>query len=54
MEKGAVKLVVFNGDDFGYWKKSNLEPSSKSGTCYLGDRAGGVCDPSDARQRYTM
>jgi hypothetical protein len=20
MEKGAVKLVVFNGDDFGYWK----------------------------------
>jgi hypothetical protein len=21
MEKGAVKLVVFNGEDFGYWKK---------------------------------
>jgi hypothetical protein len=20
MEKGDVKLVVFNGDDFGYWK----------------------------------
>jgi hypothetical protein len=20
MEKGAVKLVVFNGDDFSYWK----------------------------------
>jgi hypothetical protein len=20
MEKGAVKLVVFNGQDFGYWK----------------------------------
>jgi hypothetical protein len=20
LEKGAVKLVVFNGDDFGYWK----------------------------------
>jgi hypothetical protein len=20
MEKGAVKLVVFNGKDFGYWK----------------------------------
>jgi hypothetical protein len=20
MEKGAIKLVVFNGDDFGYWK----------------------------------
>jgi hypothetical protein len=20
MEKDAVKLVVFNGDDFGYWK----------------------------------
>jgi hypothetical protein len=20
MEKGAVKLVVFNGDDFDYWK----------------------------------
>jgi hypothetical protein len=20
MEKGVVKLVVFNGDDFGYWK----------------------------------
>jgi hypothetical protein len=20
MEKGDVKLIVFNGDDFGYWK----------------------------------
>jgi hypothetical protein len=20
MEKGAIKRVVFNGDDFGYWK----------------------------------
>jgi hypothetical protein len=20
MEKGAVKIVVFNGEDFGYWK----------------------------------
>jgi hypothetical protein len=20
MEKGAVKLVVFNGENFGYWK----------------------------------
>jgi hypothetical protein len=20
MEKGGVKLVVFNGEDFGYWK----------------------------------
>jgi hypothetical protein len=20
MEKGAVKLVVINGEDFGYWK----------------------------------
>jgi hypothetical protein len=20
MEKGVVKLVVFNGEDFGYWK----------------------------------
>jgi hypothetical protein len=20
MEKGAVKLVIFNGEDFGYWK----------------------------------
>jgi hypothetical protein len=20
MEKGAVKVVVFNGEDFGYWK----------------------------------
>jgi hypothetical protein len=19
MEKGSIKLVVFNGDDFGYW-----------------------------------
>jgi hypothetical protein len=23
MEKGAVKLVVFNGEDFGYWKNQN-------------------------------
>jgi hypothetical protein len=21
MEKGVVKLVIFNGEDFGYWKK---------------------------------
>jgi hypothetical protein len=21
MEKSAIKLVVFNGEDFGYWKK---------------------------------
>jgi hypothetical protein len=20
MEQGAVKLIVFNGEDFGYWK----------------------------------
>jgi hypothetical protein len=20
MEKGVIKLVVFNGEDFGYWK----------------------------------
>jgi hypothetical protein len=20
MEKGAVKIVLFNGEDFGYWK----------------------------------
>jgi hypothetical protein len=20
MEKGAIKLAVFNGDDFSYWK----------------------------------
>jgi hypothetical protein len=20
MEKGAVELVIFNGEDFGYWK----------------------------------
>jgi hypothetical protein len=20
MEKGVVKLVIFNGEDFGYWK----------------------------------
>jgi hypothetical protein len=23
MEKGAVKLVIFNGEDFGYWKNQN-------------------------------
>jgi hypothetical protein len=25
MEKGAVKLVVFNGEDFDYWKKPNSQ-----------------------------
>jgi hypothetical protein len=24
MEKGAVKLAVFNGEDFGYWKNQTL------------------------------
>jgi hypothetical protein len=25
MEKGGVKLVVFNGEDFGYWKNQTRE-----------------------------
>jgi hypothetical protein len=24
MEKDAVKLVVFNGEDFGYWKNQTM------------------------------
>jgi hypothetical protein len=25
MEKGVVKLVVFNGEDFGYWKNQSRD-----------------------------
>jgi hypothetical protein len=24
MEKGVVKLIIFNGKDFGYWKNQTL------------------------------
>jgi hypothetical protein len=30
----------------------NLQLSSESGMCHLGNHLGGVCDPSDARQRH--
>jgi hypothetical protein len=30
MEKGDVKLIVFNGEDFGYWKnRTRNYPSSQ-------------------------
>jgi hypothetical protein len=45
MEKGAAKLVVFNDEDFGYWKKSNWQLSLEPGSWYLGDHPGGVRDP---------
>jgi hypothetical protein len=32
-------------------KKLNSQLSSESGSCYLGDRVSGVCDPEDAQQR---
>jgi hypothetical protein len=51
MKKYVVKFVVFNGEDFGYWKKMNSQLSSELGSCYLGDHIGGVRDPSDALQR---
>jgi hypothetical protein len=41
MEKGVIKLVIFNDEDF------ELE------TCHLGDYTEDVCDPRDARQRDT-
>jgi hypothetical protein len=46
-----VKLMVFNDKDFGYFKKSNSQLSFESGLCHMGDHAGGVRDPDDARQR---
>jgi hypothetical protein len=46
MEKGAVKLVVFNGEDFGYWKNRTRNYFLSQG--YLGDRVGGVHDPDNA------
>jgi hypothetical protein len=37
MEKGAVKLVVFTGEDFGYWK-NQTQLSLESRLCHLEDR----------------
>jgi hypothetical protein len=51
MEICVIKLVVFNGEDFGYWKKLNSETSLEPGMCHLGDCAAGVRDPNDAQQR---
>jgi hypothetical protein len=36
---------------FRLLEESNLQLSSESGTCHLGDRTEGVCDPRDSRQR---
>jgi hypothetical protein len=32
-------------------EKPNSQLSLEPGSCHLGDHAGGVCDPDDARQR---
>jgi hypothetical protein len=45
-----VKLMIFNGEDFVYWKKPNSQLSLEQGLCYLEDCPGGVRDPDDARQ----
>jgi hypothetical protein len=42
-----VKLVVFDGEDFGYWK-NRTQLSSESGSHHLVDHTRGVRDP-----RYT-
>jgi hypothetical protein len=51
MEKNVAKFMVFNGEDFVYWKKLNSQLSLEPGSCYLGDRTGGIRDPDDTRQR---
>jgi hypothetical protein len=51
MEKGVVKLVVFNGEDFGYSKKMNSQLSLEPGLRHMGDRPGGVRDPRYTRPR---
>jgi hypothetical protein len=51
MEKGAIKLVIFNGEDFSYWKNRNSQLSSEPGPYHMGDHAGGIRDPDDTRQR---
>jgi hypothetical protein len=43
-----VELVVLNDEDFGYWKNRTRNYLLESGTCHLGDRPGGVRDPSNA------
>jgi hypothetical protein len=50
MEKNVAKFMVFNGEDFGYWKKLNSQLSLEPGSCYLGDRTGDVRDPGNTRQ----
>jgi hypothetical protein len=47
MEKGAVKLVIFNDEYFGYQKNQTRNYLNVITT-------GGVRDPRDARQRYAM
>jgi hypothetical protein len=51
MEKCAVKLVVFNGEDFGYEKKLNLQLSLEPGSRHLRDRPEGIRDPRYTRPR---
>jgi hypothetical protein len=41
MEKGVVKLVVLNGEDFNYWK--NRTRLVELRMCYLGDCTNKVC-----------
>jgi hypothetical protein len=50
MEKGDVELVVFKGRDFDYWKNWIHNNLLTQGSYHLGDHAGGVRDPNDARQ----
>jgi hypothetical protein len=48
MEKGAVKLIVFNGEDFSYWKNPDLQLSLEPRSHHLGDFTGSIHHPSNA------
>jgi hypothetical protein len=63
MEKGVIKLVIFNGEDFFFFcerrgfrllEKPKSQLSLELGSCHLGDRAGDICDPGYTRQRDPM
>jgi hypothetical protein len=47
MEKGVIRLMVFNSGHFSYWKK-NKELLVGSRTCYLEDCTNKVYHPGNA------
>jgi hypothetical protein len=48
MEKGVIKLVIFNDEDFGYRKNRTRNYLLSQGRAILEDCFGGLRNPGDA------